>query len=243
MKIIIVRHGDPNYVTDSLTPKGKREAELLAKRIAKTDITAFYCSPLGRAQETLKIASGKTEKEYETLDWLQEFTGRIDDPVTKEKRIPWDLMPAMWTKDAKIYSGTDWFNSKVMSDGNANVKQKYDEVIAGLDRLIEKYGYKRDGAFYKVVRENSDTIALFCHFGLESVLLSHLLNISPVLVWHGFVAVPTSVTTLVTEEREQGTAYFRCSSFGDISHLWAENEEPSFSGRFCECYSNKEQRH
>ena len=37
-KLIIVRHGDPDYEKDSLTEKGFREAELLSDRIAKLDI-------------------------------------------------------------------------------------------------------------------------------------------------------------------------------------------------------------
>jgi probable phosphoglycerate mutase len=52
MKILIIRHGDPNYEIDGLTEKGKIEAELLSKRITKERIDAFYCSPLGRARLT-----------------------------------------------------------------------------------------------------------------------------------------------------------------------------------------------
>jgi probable phosphoglycerate mutase len=46
------------------------------------------------------------------------------------------------------------------------------------------------------------------------------------------------VTTLYTEERRKGKALFRCCGFGDIGHLYAGNEEPSFSARFCEVYDN-----
>lgn len=49
MKLIIIRHGDPDYEHDTLTPKGVREAKLLSERISKLDVKAFYCSPLGRA--------------------------------------------------------------------------------------------------------------------------------------------------------------------------------------------------
>ena len=35
MKIVIIRHGDPDYEKDSLTEKGWREAKLLAERISK----------------------------------------------------------------------------------------------------------------------------------------------------------------------------------------------------------------
>ena len=34
MKIMIIRHGDPDYSIDSLTEKGWREAEMLSERIA-----------------------------------------------------------------------------------------------------------------------------------------------------------------------------------------------------------------
>ena len=84
---------------------------------------------------------------------------------------------------------------------------------------------------------------LFCHFGVECVLLSHNMKISPLVLWHNFVALPTSVTTLITEEREQGKALFRCNAFGDISHLYAGGEPASFQARFCETYSNFDERH
>ena len=52
MRIVFIRHGEPDYSKDSLTPKGWREAELLAKRISKWNVSQFYCSPLGRARDT-----------------------------------------------------------------------------------------------------------------------------------------------------------------------------------------------
>ncbi|MDO4380678.1 MAG: histidine phosphatase family protein, partial [Clostridia bacterium] len=52
MKLIIIRHGDPNYAIDSLTKKGKREALLLSERIEKLSPDYIYCSPLGRAKKT-----------------------------------------------------------------------------------------------------------------------------------------------------------------------------------------------
>ena len=32
MRILLIRHGDPDYVNDTLTAKGSREAAQLAKR-------------------------------------------------------------------------------------------------------------------------------------------------------------------------------------------------------------------
>ncbi|HBY72048.1 MAG TPA: histidine phosphatase family protein, partial [Lachnospiraceae bacterium] len=42
MRILFVRHGEPDYEHDSLTPKGFREAELLADRLEKLKIKDFY---------------------------------------------------------------------------------------------------------------------------------------------------------------------------------------------------------
>lgn len=47
MKLVIVRHADPDYSIDSLTPTGWKEAELLSERLVKTPADAYYVSPLG----------------------------------------------------------------------------------------------------------------------------------------------------------------------------------------------------
>ena len=44
MRLLIIRHGDPDYEADSLTEKGWREAELLADRMEKEKIDYFYVS-------------------------------------------------------------------------------------------------------------------------------------------------------------------------------------------------------
>ena len=85
MRIIIVRHGDPNYELDTLTKTGWREAELAAEYLAKLQIKAFYVSPLGRAQDTAGCTLKKMNRTAETLDWLREFEAHIDRPDVKMK--------------------------------------------------------------------------------------------------------------------------------------------------------------
>lgn len=241
MKLLIIRHGDPDYVNDSLTEKGFKEAELLADRVCGLSVDYFYCSPLGRARATAAPTLKRLGKDAEILDWLREFPAHIINPVDGGDSIPWDLMPSYWTKNSDFYDKEGWIKTELMQTGN--VEPLYNEVCRNLDSLLETHGYKREGNIYKAVKPNNDTIAFFCHFGIECVLLSHILGISPIVLWQGFVALPTSVTTLITEEREEGTAYFRCNGFGDLSHLYAANEPASFSARFCEQFSNKEERH
>lgn len=59
MKLLIIRHGDPNYDIDSLTPKGWKEVAYLSERIARLDIRDFYVSPYGRAKDTASLTLKK----------------------------------------------------------------------------------------------------------------------------------------------------------------------------------------
>ncbi len=241
MKLVIVRHGDPDYDIDSLTEKGWKEARLLADRLTKTPADYYYVSPLGRAKDTASFTLERLGREAEECEWLQEFPAKIVKPnKPDQKSIAWDWLPQDWMNQEEFYSADRWFKNPVMEEGQ--VKEQYDHVIRNFDALLEKHGYKREGKWYRAVQANNETIVFFCHFGLECVLLSHLLNVSPMVLWHGMCAAPTSVTTVTTEERRPGIASFRINAFGDISHLYAGDEPPAFAARFCEVHGNPGER-
>ena len=242
MRLLIIRHGDPDYEKDSLTEKGWRE--LLAKRVAKWDnITQFYCSPLGRAKDTASLTLKKMNREAVICDWLKEFWPLINRPdaIGVRKTLAWDWLPEDWTKKEAYFLRDGWADTEVMREGG--VKEEYETVIRNFDAVLADHGYVREGEYYKVERSNRDTIVFFCHFGLECVLLSRLMNVSPMVLWHHTCAAPASVTTVVTEERREGKASFRMGAFGDISHFYAAGEEPSFSARFCETFDSADERH
>ena len=205
MRIIIVRHGDPNYELDTLTKTGWREAELAAEYLAKLRIKAFYVSPLGRAQDTAGCTLKKMNRTAETLDWLREFEAHIDRPdVKNEKSICWDWLPQDMEKDLDLYDRERWNKTDIMRKGN--VEEAYRWVCDGLDALLKKHGY--------------------------------LLNVSPMVLWHGLCAAPSSITSIYTEERRKGSAGFRVNEFGSTAHLYVAGEKPSFAARFCECYGD-----
>lgn len=257
MRILLIRHGDPDYENDTLTEKGCREADLLAQRVPSLHLGECYVSPLGRAQRTAKPCLETVHCEAETLDWLQEFAAKLDINKAPElaavypdvemegerylPRIVWDMLPGYLTEHEEYMNKDAWRESLVAQC--SDIVETYDKVIEEFDALLAKYGYVRENGYYRVEKESTETITFFCHFGLTCVLLSHLWNVSPFTLWNSLALAPTSVTELFTEERKQGIAYFRASKLGDISHLYAGGEEPSFSARFCETYSNKKQRH
>ena len=80
MRLMIVRHGDPDYSIDSLTPKGWKEAELLADRLCKLDIAKFYVSPLGRAKDTASFTLKRLGRGAEEMTWMREFDAWIKRP-------------------------------------------------------------------------------------------------------------------------------------------------------------------
>lgn len=241
MKLIFVRHGDPDYEHDSLTPQGEVEARLAAERISKLDVTDFYVSPLGRAQKTASYTLEKMQREAVTCDWLREFHAPILELHSGERHIPWDWLPADWTIIPNFYDKDKWHEEPIMQEGH--VYEEAVRVYKGMDGILASHGYEREGSFYRAVNPNKDTLVFFCHFGVECVILGHLLGISPMVLWHGFCAAPSSITILTSEERREGVAYFRMNTFGDTGHLYIAGEKPSFSARFCELYRNFDERH
>ena len=196
---------------------------------------------MGRAKDTASLTLQKLGMEAEECWWLREFAPRIHRPGESGDSIVWDWLPADWTAVPEFYDKDAWAAHESMLEGN--VAEEYGLVVRSFDEVLLRHGYERKDNYYLVRQGNEDTIAFFCHFGLECVLLSHLLNVSPMVLWHGICAAPSSVTTLVTEERRQGTAIFRMGGFGDVTHLRMAGEEPSFSARFCERFENAQQRH
>ena len=125
MKLIIIRHGDPDYSIDSLTEKGWREAEYLCDRISKLDVKAFYVSPLGRAKDTASFTLKKMNRTATECEWLREFDARIHRPDRPDiEKIPWDWLPQDWTADERFFDYRTWYENEVMQAGN--VKKEYD---------------------------------------------------------------------------------------------------------------------
>ncbi|MBQ9348139.1 MAG: histidine phosphatase family protein [Oscillibacter sp.] len=240
MRLLIIRHADPDYEHDSLTPQGKREAAALAEELKEVPITAAYVSPLGRARLTAKPVLEAKGMTAEVLPWLREFDAIVVRPHTGNPGIAWDWLPQDWTAEDDFLSLERWTCPGPMADSDA--AEKYAKVCAGLDTLLDRHGYRREGRLYRAHTPGEDTVALFCHFGVECVLLSHLLHVSPMPLWHGTCALPSSVTRLVTEERREGIASFRILEYGSLTHLVRRGIEPSFSARFRECFYRDDQR-
>ena len=79
MLLYIIRHGDPIYETDSLTEKGKLQAEQVGKRMLDAGIDRIFTSPMGRAKMTAEPACRMLGLDYTVEDWAHEVE---DDRLT-----------------------------------------------------------------------------------------------------------------------------------------------------------------
>lgn len=253
MRLIFVRHGDPDYAIDNLTEKGKREVALLTERVCKWEnITAFYSSPLGRARATGAPALERLGREAEVLPWLKEFpNSHINNKG--EKVQTWDIEPEEFLSHEEFFTRENWDKNDYMGK---EIEQRYKEVCEGIDSLLAKYGYERNSkGFYNVknpvpnhnwsepiekyhlksVKDDypqETTLVFFCHLGVMFTIIGYLTGISPAQLWHGFYVAPTSVTILNSEERKKGQAWFRVERLGDTKHLSNGGEPVSSSGYF-----------
>lgn len=239
MKLIFIRHAEPDYEKDSLTGKGFREAALLSKRVAAWKVTDFYCSPLGRAQATAEPCLKLLNRQAETLPWLHEFDlVRVKNPYATYADIAWDLLPDYLNGHPELFDPQDWKKCPLF-DGTDFVPY-YDRTAEAADRLLARYGYIRDGLSYRLEADaDRDAVCvLFCHLGVTCAVLSHLINAAPHLLWQGFFLPPSSVTVAGTEERDGEHAYFRVETMGDVSHLRNAGEPVSCSGSFANVFQD-----
>ncbi len=231
MRILLIRHGDPDYENDSLTEKGRREAALLCDRLEKENIDKIYCSPLGRAQDTAKPTAKRIGKDIHTLPWLSEIDMMYE--IEGKTVSPWDIFPHIWTKNPNASDKERWHTFDIYHSNP--IAEKVSEVEKALDSLLLSHGFSHEGKIYRALSgyaESRETIAIFCHMGLGNVLLAHLGGIPTPLWWHTMFLPPSSVTTVYMENHCPETNIFLAhfAGIGDTSHLYKGDEPVSSSG-------------
>ena len=210
MKLILIRHGEPDYAADGLTPAGHVQARRLAEALADVHIDGIYVSPMGRAQATARYTCEVKGMDAVTLAWLHELDGNYRD--------------GLW---AWCVGGSRAFDTDVpVTLANWHERVEYgphmkavtEPFLASFDAFLADRGYVRRRQRYRVVDGACDrVIAFFCHGGVTATLLSHLLNLSLPAAYCHFAVAPSSRTTL-DFEAEDGYGVFRLHCLNDMSH-------------------------
>jgi len=225
MLLYILRHGDPDYETDSLTPKGSLQAQALAKRLAVNGLDKIYSSPLGRAKQTAQATCDLLGIDMDIEDWTSESLAYRDLSVIHDdgqSRWVFHQQRTALINDDTISLGDDW--------GKAQCFRQYDNDFTGgvrrikdaSDAFLARHGYQREGSIYRITEPNDERVAVFCHQGFGITWLSHLLNIPPHIFWAGFDMTHSAITILHFENYADGFTVPMCLTLSDTSHIYGD---------------------
>ena len=228
MRLIFVRHGEPNYQKDCLTENGVRQAEDTAERLRSEDIRAIYASPMGRAQETASYTAKLHNLEIRTLDFMHEIDwGNVREdqeiPVPHEGH-PWTLGYLLLTESPEYVGSDHWDQHPYFRDNRCLAC--YRTVAERFDAFLAEFGLVRRNGLYECVRENHDTIALFAHGGSGAVMFSHVLNLPFPFVLTSMPYGVCSVSVLNFDELPGKKVTPRLELFNDMRHLSSFRTEP-----------------
>ena len=230
MLLYIIRHGDPIYETDSLTDKGKLQAEAVGRRMFAAKIDRIYSSPMGRAKETAEPACRLLGLEKNIEQWTHE--------IGDERLTPFP--------DGKMKSISNVQNIYYRENGNLYLPYERAYECAGINqsqmksaveyieengiKFLEKLGYREENGVYRILRNNEEKIALFCHGAFARAWISVLLHIPLHIMWASFEYTHTGVTVIEFKNHDNGITAPQCLCYSDISHLYAEKMDL--------CYNN-----
>ena len=226
MLIFYIRHGDPIYNPDQLTPLGHRQAEAIGKRLALFGVDKIYSSTSNRAIQTATPACELMKKELTQLDFMNE--GHAWNAMTyissngKRGWIPDNPEPmALLTQPEVRALGDKWYEHPSFRDyGYGEYLEKTNKEI---DDLLASHGYSHDRQrrVYLSDAPTEERIAIFAHAGFGSVFLSSLLDIPYSELSLRYDMSHTGMT--VIQMKEVAGMYFpKVLTFSNDGHLYKE---------------------
>ncbi|MBP5492159.1 MAG: histidine phosphatase family protein [Clostridiales bacterium] len=201
MRIIIVRHGDPNYERDCLTDLGRKQAEAAAVRLMDEGIEKIYSSCLGRAKETAEVFSEMSGiRPIYVLDFMREIRFGYGEALY-ESGNPWDEADKTATEGKDLLDPA-WRELPFFKENAAT--QDVDLVCRETDNWMRELGYEREGHYYRCVKtdEQEHTVALFCHGGSGTAMLSRIFNL-PFPYLCGIIRMPHTAITIIRMEKSK----------------------------------------
>ena len=213
MRIIFVRHGEPDYEHDCLTNEGRRQAKAAAGRLLREGITEIYTSPCGRASETASFTAERLGLPVVTLDYLREITWGGDE--IPHKGHPWTLGDEMM-EEGFDFRAQDWREHPFFHKNAA--KECFGKVTAAFDAFLAEQGYIHEEHRFLCKGGTDKTMAVFWHGGSGACVLSHLLDIPFPYVLSVMPYGFTSITVLRFAVKEGEYVFPRLELFNDCAH-------------------------
>ncbi len=209
MRIIFVRHGEPDYRNDCLTDLGRLQAQAAAERLREEGIEEIWSSPLGRAAETAAYTAEVLNLPVTTLDYMRELHwGSTDGTPIPAGGHPWDLADLL-AREGTDLTDPGWRAHPYFA--NNLVTAEADHVARETDLWLRTLGYVREGAYYRCARpdDSQKTVALFSHGGSSAAAMGHILNL-PFPYACGLFHLEFTGITVIRLDRHPGVRALPC---------------------------------
>ena len=233
MLLFYIRHGDPIYHPDNLTPLGLRQAESVAKRLALFGIDEVYSSSSIRAQLTAQPTAEITKKEVKILDWMHEDNASEYLKYQAPKKEMWCWAHPKYSQILASREvremGENWFDHPAFAD--RPIRKSFEKICGDFDNWLASLGleHDKDKGMYKVTSPDAKNkrIALFAHEGMGKIVMSHIFDLPfPSYSVH-FEMKHTGVTVIsfdegIGEYTFDGYARARMLTLSNDSHLYRD---------------------
>lgn len=217
MKIMLVRHGEPDWSPGgrvsndpNLTALGRSQAERLIDRMWG-QVDGVWVSPYARARETVAPLEHSFGMSAQVNEWMAEIG-----PAETWEGSPYDEV-AGELKEANMRSVEELWNGMA---GAESFRDFHLRVTDGLRGALAAFGVQPSAEHPGLWGGDADvTLVLVAHGGTNAVVTGHLLGVEPTpWEWDRFDSAHTSVVTLVTRPVAKRSA-FGLIGFGDVTHL------------------------
>ena len=234
MLLYYIRHGDPIYNPNMLTPLGKRQAEEVAKRLALYGVDEIYASPSNRARQTAVPTSELLKLEIKDADFADELHvwRSLTCPKLVGEGVTWLFQHpekrALFNSPEVRALGLEWYKHPSFTAYEAGMKW-VDEVT---DSFLASLGYEHERSMtrYKITSGNEKRIALFAHQGFGFAFLASLLDIAYPSFSTRFDMTHTGVTVIEFKD-EGGYSYPAVLTLSNDSHLYKSGLPTKYQNR------------
>ena len=217
MNIYFIRHGHPDYDTDSLTELGHKQAELLSERVKDFPIEKIYHSPMGRARQTAEHCNKYFNFKMTELPFLREIEWGDLSGNAYDTDGPWDITERLIKNEHRYPEGDSWKTLPEIS--HDRLVDDIERKIGLFDDFLADCGFVREGQLYRITKENKSNIAFFCHGGITSALVSHMINIPFWTFIAHFPIEMTGITKLCISGSEGSYAAAEVDYLNSYIHL------------------------
>jgi len=235
MLFYYIRHGDPIYDPDSLTPLGERQAESVAKRLALHGIDEVYASTSTRAILTARPTAEFTKCDIVELDFANEshawhdFTIDAKNPDRKTFLFNSREVKEVFRSPECRVLGDSWYDHPELAIDRDRYKMGVERVRRESDAFFESLGYRHLGlGKYEVLNHTSKRVALFAHQGFGMIFLPTVLGIPYSEFATRFDTTHTGVT-VIEFANEEGFAYPKILTLSNDSHLYRDGLPTRYS--------------